>query len=353
MTDPRTNPAPVRLLAENRARVCLVQLLYGASLLLTGLTRLLPLAGCAAWWTLLLMLLPGLAAYGLARLAMRLLGASTLPEMARSLLGRVGGVALTGLLGALLLLEAARSVDALVTLFTDGVGSRGTPLTLALVTCGALGLCLWRGGLARGVQLLRWPMLAGCAVAAAALMPLWRADHLFPLQGGGMPGVMAALRAGAPLTWPLLTLLTIPADPARGRLHLRWVPPLVGAAGALLILCLTVPQEILTTPATLAQQLTLPWRYAPPAARLLMLCLLLTALFLAIAAAVELATAQLCAPWGRRPAWLPGALLLALALTQAVEVRAVLTLLQGVLAIPLGGFCAVVPVIAVLRRLRR
>lgn len=349
----RSDGVNARISAENSAGTSLVQLLCAISMLRTGLTQVLPLAGCAAWWTLPVAMLPGAAACLLAWIAMRVTGAKTLPEMARSLAGRAGAVGLSLLLGALLLMDAAESLHALIVLFTDGVGSRGTPLTLALATCGALALCLWRDGLARGVQLLRWPLLAGCAAALAAVLPVWRVDHLYPMQGAGLASAGEALRAGAGLAWPLILLLTIPAQEGRRRPQLRAIAPIAGATAAMLALCLMHPQEAAPPMATLAQRLMLPWRYASPAVQLLMLCLLLMGLFLGVAAAVQLGGGQLCVPWGRRPAWLPGLLLAGLALTQAVDVRPWLTAAQGWLLLPLAAACVTAPVFAAMRRTRK
>ncbi len=331
-----------RLRGEKAARIAMTELLCIVSILRTAVTQLLPLAGNALWWVTLVALLPGLAVSLVAALVLHRTGTATLTEMARRLLGRTGVWVLCGLLTALLLLDAASSLTALVTLFTQGIGTRGTQLTLALLTCGALALCLHREGLPRGGYLLRWPLAAGVAVAAVTQLPAIRADHLFPLQGEGMSAVAAALRTGASLAWPLLLLLTLPRREGRPRLTSAGVVAL-GTVGPLLLMCLLHPQETLPAGLTLAGSLLLPARHASPAVQMLVYCLEMSGLFLAAGGAALLGAEQISAPLGRLPAFLPWIGLLLLTATQALDVQAfwqVLTGLSPWLLLPLAAVMA-------------
>ncbi len=331
-----------RQLGERQARLSLVQVLCAISILRTALTRIVPAAGGAAWWTALVALLPGLAVFLLAVLAMRLTHTATLMELVRRCLGRTGVWLLSGTLAAALLLDGASTLTALLTLFTQGLGTRGTQTTLALLTGGALSLCLSREGLARGVVLLRWALLAGAAVVAGAMLPALRADHFFPMQGGGMATVGEALRAGASLSWPLLLLLTLP--PGKAPRLASACPVVLGVLTALLLICLSLPGSLLGGAATLAESLMLPAKYSPPALRLLTYCLLMLGFFLAVAADVQLGSEMLRAPLGHAPRWLPWAGLTLLVAAQTVEVQSlwdVLTALSPWMLLPLAALVSV------------
>lgn len=298
----------LRMKQERQSRRSLVQLLCSVSLLRTGLTLLLPLAGGAAWWTLLLCVIPAMAVFLLAALAMRLTGTQTLTELARRRLGRGGVWLLCAVLGALLLLDAVGSLNALILLFTQGIGARGTQWTLALLTGGALLPCLHKEGLSRSVLLLRWLLLAGVVIALIAMGGRLRPDGLFPMQGSGWSGVKAALCAGAGMGWPLLMLLSIPAEKGRCRVADAG-PALLGAMGVLLFACLIVPQERLAMINGAAACLLLPASGAVPAMRLLICCLMMLGLFLAVAAAVNLGAESLCVPLGGIRPWVMRSLL--------------------------------------------
>ncbi len=303
---------------ETRAQTCLIRLLCAVSIWRTLMTRVLPLCGAAAWWVGLVCLLPGFAVAALWRAVMARNHAATLTEAVRASLGRFGAVLLSLTLAALLLVDGVSAITALITLFTEGLGTRGTQFTLAALTGIALLFSLHREGLARAAVLLRWGMLAAALLLAAFLLPGAKADHLFPLYGEGTVSVLTALKAGASLGWPVTLLLTVEPMPGRSRLA-GAVLPSFAAVAALLLLSLTVPQELLTRQEGMAALLLLPTRYAPNALRVVAMCLIMLTFFLSIGAAAQLGTAHLCMPWSRVPAWLPYALLAAMFLSQTAS----------------------------------
>lgn len=358
MKDMRISTPQQRLAArqegERRAGVSLVQIICAMSILRTALTRIVPLAGSASWWVTLLCLLPGLAVCLLGTLGCRMAGAGTLAELARRCFGQAGAWLLCGLLGSVVLLDGAAGMTALVTLFTEGVGARGTQLTLSLLTGGAILCGLHREGLPRGAHLLRWALLAGAlAVAAVQLMQL-RAERLLPLAGDGAYTVGQALRAGISLGWPLLLLLTIPQGEGRTRLG-GAIPVLVGTAAVLLLLCMSLPHERLAGPRDLAGSLLLPVLYASSGTRLLFCCVLLLGFFLAIAGAVQLSADMLCAPLSHRPRWLPFVVLAAVVGAQAMDVPALWRILGAAspwLLLPLAGVVCACVITLIFRRER-
>ena len=337
---------------ENQVRVTMLRLLCAVSIWRTAMTRVLPLSGGAAWWVTLVCLLPGFAVAGLLRLVMRLTHTDTLADAVRACLGTPGARVLSAVLAALLSLEGLCGMTTLITLFTQGVGTRGTPFTLALLTGGALLFSLHRDGLPRAAHLLRWGMLAAAAVTAACLLLHARVDGLFPLHGDGDASVLSALKAGIGLAWPVTLLLTVPPC-AGGRLR-RAVTPAFAPAAALLIVALTIPQELLPRQAGLAAHLLLPARYAPNALRVLYLCLMMLTIFLSIGAAALLATEQLCTPLKRRPSWLPHGLLACLILAQTIDAGrlwAGVETLQAWLSVSLAGVASIcLPMAAIGRK---
>lgn len=318
-----------RLDGERRAQGTLVHLLCAVSVWRTVMTRVLPLCGAAAWWTALLCLLPGFLVAALFRFTMYLTGAATLPEAMRASLGRAGALLLSVTLAVLLAVDAASSITALITLFTQGVGTRGTPLTLAALTGAVLLLSLHREGLARGVHFLRFVMLAAFVLLAGFLLGDAKPDHLFPLYGDGRASAMAAAEAGLSLAWPVVLLLTY--EPPRGRRRLTGgVLPVFLALGAVLLVILSIPHEQLIRQDGLAALLLLPTRYAPNALRVIALSLLMLTFFLAIGAAVQLGTTQLFASAQKAPGWLPYAVLTGLLLTQAGDSSTLWQCLGGI-----------------------
>lgn len=307
-----------RLDGERRARQTLLHLLCAVSIWRTALTRLVPLCGSAAWWTALVALLPGLLTALLLRLTMHLTGTSTLAEAMRAALGKGGAVLLSVALALPLAAEALSSLTALITLFTQGVGTRGTPLTLALLTGGSLLVSLHREGLSRAAHFLRWGMIGCLVLVAAFALPEVYLDGLFPLYGDGQASVLTALEAGISMAWPLTLLLT--AEPPRHANRLRSaVVPVLLPSGLLLLLTLTTSHELLIRETGLAAALLLPVSHAPNALRLLALSLLMLVFFLAIGAAVQLLAGQITAHTKTSPAWLPCVLLAALLLSQAAD----------------------------------
>lgn len=285
----------VRLQGETRARRALAQLVSAVAILRTGLTAITPLAGGAAWWVTLLCLLPGIAVYAALALLMARRRVSCLQSLIGACLGRrmCGAIAVLG--GVLLTLEAVTTLTALIALFTRGIGTRGTQLTLALLTGGALLLSLHREGLPRAVYLLRRGLALAALLAGVLCLRGLRADALFPLTGGGMPSLRAAFTAGWGLGWPLLLLLTVPEDGPRARLS-AMTRVLLAVLCGMLLLCLSAPHELLTRFTTLADCLLLPAYFASPAVRMLTRCLLMLAFFLAIAGSVQLAAEGFLSP---------------------------------------------------------
>lgn len=342
-----------RMAGENHARLTMLQLVCTVSIWRTGMTQIVPYSGSASWWVTILCLLPGFAVAALLRLAMHLTRTSTLTEGVRACLGQVGGWAVSLMLAALLLVEGLSGLTALITLFTEGVGTRGTAFTLALLTGGALLLSLHREGLPRAVHFLRWPMAAAAVTVGACLLLYARLDHLFPMYGEGAANVLLALKAGISLAWPVALLLTSP--PAKqGRLRSA-VLPAFAAVTVLLVLVLTIPQELLAGTKSLAQLLLLPTKYASNALRILYLCLMMIGIFLSISASVRLATGNLCVPSKRNPNWLPNVILIVLILTQAGDAARLwrwLELLQPWLLAPLAALTLICLPMAFLRRKR-
>lgn len=343
-----------RLAGELRARTVFVQLIGIVSILRTVLTRIVPMAGSGAWWLTLICLAPGAAVYGLLALGMRLTGSATLTDLARACLGRLGGWLLAIMLTAAMLLDGASSMTALITLFTEGVGTEGTQLTLAILTGAVLLTCLHREGLARGVYLLRWVMLGAALLTAAFGVKAVHADSLFPMLGEGEAALSAAFRAGISLAWPFALLLTLPKESDRPRVA-SLCSVILSVLAVLLFLTLTNPNELLTRFRSLADCLLLPTRYASSAVRTLAQCLLMLVFFLAIGGAAQLSTDFLCAPMGQPPQYLPYAVLILLTATQALEIDRLwdaLGCLEPWLLLPLTALAAICLPIAIIRRKR-
>lgn len=342
-----------RLLAESMAAESLVRLLCIVSVLRTALTRILPLAGSASWWVTLLCLLPGVLVYFLLAGAMSLTGAPTLTEMLRRCLG-AGGCWLGAILLPLLLLaDGAASFTALITLFTEGIGTRGTQLTLAVLTGGVLCFCLNREGLPRAVHLLRWLLLAAALMWGASCLGAIRMDGLHPVLGGGQEEIIDAVRAGWSLGWPLALLLT--SEKPEG---CRPVQSLAAIAGAVLIVLLLVsltnPHELLTGVHGLPDGLMLPVQYSGNGIRMLGYCLLMLTFFLAIGASAQLAGDFACR--GRAVRWPAFGALLLLTASQALHPHrlwALLGQMERWLLLPLVVVALACLLIALGRRMRK
>lgn len=340
-----------RITSEIRAERTLLQVLCAVSIWRTASTHIVPLCGASAWWVALVCLLPGFAVALLLRAVMALTGVSTLTEAVRVCLGKVGAVVFSLLLTILLLTEAVASLTALLTVFTQGVGTRGTQFTLAVLTGVVMLFTLHREGLPRAAYLLRWGMAAAAMILAIYCLSEAKVDHLFPLQGAGRAADLPA----PSLAWPVTLLLTLPATERRGRSCGAVLSSAVAVA-AMLIITLLIPNELLLRRIELADVLLQPGWYLPNGLRVLWLGLLMLTFFLAVAAAVHLAAQHLCAPIARWPQWLPHGLLLGVVLTQLAEPRglwALLTSIQPWLLLPLAGMAVVLLPVAFIRRTRR
>ncbi len=343
-----------RMDGENRARLTLIRLLCAVSIWRVAMTRLLPLAGSAAWWTTLVCLIPGFAVAAAFRLLIALTGASTITEAVRACVGKFGALLVSAVLGMLLLMEGVSSITALITLFTQGVGTRGTQLTLAILTGIALLFCLHREGLPRAAHLLRWGMIAIAVLVAAFLLPDVRLDHLYPLGGDGDASILSAGMAGLSLGWPLVLLLGVEPSRKQGRLRSGLIPAVLAVA-AVLLATLLIPHELLVRQRGLARLLLLPARFAPNGLRVLALCLLMLSFFLSIGASAQMATAHLCMPLKDAPGWLPYAALTAMFLTQAVNPSMIwdaLAVIEPWQLMPLAALAVLCLPIALFRRIK-
>lgn len=338
--------------SELLARMAAIRLLCCVSILRTALTSVIPLAGAASWWVAVLCLLPGLAVYLTAIMAMRLTGTATLTDCVRQCLGRIGGLIEAGLLAALLLWESIASMTALVTMFTEGIGTRGTQITMALLTGSVLLLCLHREGLPRAIVLLRPVLLAAALLLVILLLPSVHVDGLSPAMGDGETSIRAAVSAGFSMGWPLLLLLSVPGKGAG--VHSRSAAPVI----PVLLICglvtvLVIPHELLAFRHDLAGTLLNLTLYAPTAVQTLHRCLLMLALFLSTGVSVLLLTGQVCAPAGHMPGWLPGVTLLAVTASQVLNISELwrwLGLVERWLLLPLAVLvCLCIP-LALFRR---
>ncbi|MBQ8312353.1 MAG: hypothetical protein IJX84_04010 [Clostridia bacterium] len=308
-----------RELGERLALRSQWRLLACVSILRTAVTRIMPLAGAAAWWMTLVCLLPGLVLYWLGCLGLRISKAASLPECARLALGKVGAGVVCGLAAAALAVDAVSTITALITLFTEGVGTQGTQWTLALAATGLLLFALNGEALARGVYFLRVPLLVLLGAVLVGLASGAKLDHLFPVLGGGASGLWAAFQAGAGMGW--VFLLPLLQAPTREK---RWhepLPPMGLCIVALLCLNLALPHELLANQSALGDCLVLTVAHLPAFVRLVAVCLWVVALFLSLGSGVSLCAGQLLAPTGRKIAWLPGVLALAVATTQLMDIR--------------------------------
>lgn len=325
-----------RELGERLALRSQWRLLACVSILRTAVTRIMPLAGAATWWMTLVCLLPGLVLYWLACLGLRITKATSLPEGARLALGKAGAWLVCALAAVALGVGALSAITALITLFTEGIGTQGTQWTLALAAAGLLLFALNGEALARGVYFLRVPVVALLGAVLLGLVSGARLDHLFPVLGDGVSSLWAAFQAGAGAGWVfLLPLLQVPTKESRWREPL---PPVGLCIAALLCLNLALPHELLSNQNALGDCLVLTVAHLPAFVRLMALCLWMAALFLALGSGVSLCAGQLLAPTGRRVVWLPGVLVLAAAATQLLDIRELWTQLgaleRWLLAVP-------------------
>lgn len=313
-----TDSMQARKAGEQRAERSMLRLFCAVSIGRGALVGIVPIGGASAWWVTALCLLPGFLVAGTLALSMRLPHAPTLMEAVRCALGSPGVWLTSWGLAALLLLDGVASMTVLTTLFTQGIGTRGTQLTLAILT-GLLLLCsLHREGLPRGIFLLRWGMAAAACGVAACLLSRAHADRLFPWSGEGQNAVAAALKGGMSLSWPVLLFLRSAPGTASGRLRAAWIPALAALA-SILLLNLTIPHEVIMGDTRLASMLLLPLRYAPNALRVMGYSLMMLALFLSIGASAQLAAQSLCTPVRHEWKGLPYVLVGLLIASQALD----------------------------------
>lgn len=319
----------MRLRGDRRARACQIQLWCTVSILRTVVTEIIPLCGSAGWWVAVACLLPGVAVFLLLRWMMHRTGAGTLNEGVRRSAGKAGVWSLSVLLALLLLIDGAASMTALVTIFTEGIGTEGTQVTMAALTLAAVAGCLHRDGLPWGIWLMRRGILLIALAAAGVMLSMIRPDGVHPLLGQGAATVLAACRAGASMGWCLILLLTV-EDAGHGYAA-RLTLPVVATGCAGLLLCLTYPCETLLQQGTLAEKLLQGALHLPPALRTVVHTLIMLTLLLSIATAVQLATEQLLTPSGREVVWLPYGLATLLAATQCLNIRALWQVLNALL----------------------
>lgn len=321
----------MRLQGDRRARVCQIQLWCTASILRTVVTEIIPLCGSAGWWVAVVCLMPGTAVFGLLRWMMRRTGSGTLSEGVRRSAGQAGVWCFSVLMALLLMMDGAASMTALVTIFTEGIGTEGTQITMAVLTLAAVAGCLHRDGLPWGIWLMRRGILLIALAVAGVMLGMIRPDGIHPLLGQGSGTVLAACRAGASMGWCLILLLTV-EDAGHGY-AVRLTLPLTATGCAGVLLCLTYPCETLWQQGTLAEKLLQGALHLPPALRTVVHALIMLTLLLSIATAVQLATEQLLAPSGRELVWLPYLLAAGIAATQCLNIRRLWQVLNMLLRI--------------------
>ena len=343
-----------RVSAELHTGFALRQLLCVVFIWRGMMTMVLPVCGSSAWWSALICMLPGAAVALLLRWVMRLTKTTTITEAARACLGKYGVVGFSIVLASLLLVEAVSTLTALLTVFTQGVGTRGTQFTLAVLTGVVLLCCLHREGLPRAIYMLRWVILLAVAVVVLFLLVDAQVSNLFPLHGENQGSQIMVLQAGFSLGWPFVLMLTLPPCRKRGRLSGGFCAAAV-AVGLLLVTVLTIPHEVLRANNTLSAWLLLPIRYQSNAVRLVGLCLLMLSFFLALGGAVQMASASLLAPCKKQPGWLTALVLSGIVLTQTVDIQRLWAILQAAeawLLLPLAVMAVIIFPIACCRRIK-
>ncbi|MBQ7306192.1 MAG: hypothetical protein IJW85_08260, partial [Clostridia bacterium] len=131
----------------------------------------------------------------------------------------------------------------------------------------------------------------------------------------------------------------------------RWhepLPPMGLCIVVLLCLNLALPHELLDNQSALGDCLVQTVAHLPAFVRLVAVCLWVVALFLSLGSGVSLCAGQLLAPTGRKVAWLPGVVALAVATTQLMDIRWLWTQLgaMGMWLLVALGIGAGVPLLA-------
>lgn len=309
--------------AESRTRQSAAGLLTAAAIWRTSVWSLAPGSGSACWWIIPLCAVPGVLMALAASSALKCSGVQTLPEAFRKMLGRRGASLWKATLALLLLAEALMMMTALITFFTRGIGTQGTPLTLALLSGGVLIACMHRDGLPRGIFLVRWVLVGAGLIAAVDALLMARWDHIFPIGGEGAEVNMSALLSGSGMAWPL-TLFH-----QEQRRHLtKSALPLTLAAGVVfpVALLLMFPHEWLLNLQNAPEKFTAIIRHLHPGVHTLCQCLWMLMLFLGCG--VSLHHVSELADGENRFPWLPWLLVAATSASQAADACALVAVLR-------------------------
>lgn len=283
--------AASRQRSERRCMHSLLRLIAAVSIARTVLMEIVPAAGCAAWLVTAACLVPGLLLSAALSWFLRIRSIETLPDLADQAGGRFDSTVLSVTVALALLVDAARSMQALLFFFTEGIGSEGSPLSIALLTLAVLLMCLRQDGLPRAVFFLRRLMLAVLLIVAWGLAVSVRLDHLVPLTMPQGRGLLRLFHAQASLGWPLILPLMTPAPKRRSPAEA--LPVVCGCVVGALLLCLSMPDELLRTRSAPAAALLTPVFLQPAAMRMLACCLLMLAFFLTISGSVSIAANSL------------------------------------------------------------
>lgn len=305
---------------EAAAKRAAVMLFCIVSMLRTGVTQILPFAGAAAWWVSWASFLPGVITFALLQRMLRCRAAGSLADLARQSAGTAGAYVVSILTGILCLLEGAASFTALVTFFTEGIGTSGTQMTMAILTAGVMMTSLHREGLPRAVWLLRWPMIIAVGLALIASFGAFKADLLYPFMGESRPASVRVLLSNCSAGWPLILLADHGGNRKTGRG--AGAVPVFAVSAVLFVICLAIPHERLIGQSNLADALTLPSRYASAGIRTLLQCLTMLLLFLGSALSIHFAASAFTAPMKHKPRFLPAILLVFLVATQGLDIAA-------------------------------
>lgn len=308
----------MRIQGDRRARQMQVQFLCCVSMVRCVVMQMLPLCGSALWWVAPLCMAPGIVVYLLISTGLKRSGAATV-QAATAKAGKVVRWITGGLVFLLLMLDGAASMTALITAFTQGIGTEGTQLTLAGLTLLALLGCMKKDGLPWGIYMMRKGLMSLALVIAAVMTSMANVDGIHPVLGTGSGGILAAIRAGAGMAWPLILLTTI--EPPRPGIIRPVLPVAAVTFGAGIMLCLVYPCEVLIRSGTMAERLLMPALHLPQALRTLAHSLGMLTLFLEIASVVQLSAERLAEISGRDRIWFPYVIAAALAGTQALDIH--------------------------------